>query len=108
MMSSAGVGANASAEPVTSAFIHHVCFTVDGFNVDRIFRVLAECGLKPRGQSQAAPPPMTYYVSMRMPDRGGDQAGTPELYFADPDGILIQLQDPAYCGGGGVLGERCL
>ena len=28
-----------------------------------------------------------------MEDRGGAKEGTPELYFTDPDGILIQLQD---------------
>ena len=33
--------------------------------------------------------------------------GTPELYFSDPDGLSIQLQDPSYCGGGGYLGEVC-
>ncbi len=44
---------------------------------------------------------------MRMPDRGGAVAGTPELYFTDPDGILIQLQDVSYCGGSGYLGDEC-
>ena len=29
------------------------------------------------------------------------------LYFSDPDGILIQLQDTTYCGGGGFLGDTC-
>jgi catechol 2,3-dioxygenase-like lactoylglutathione lyase family enzyme len=108
MMSDVGGGANASPERVKVAFIHHVCFTVDGFDVDRIFKVLNDFGLKPRGQAQEDVPPMTYYVSMRMPDRGGAPTGTPEVYFADPDGLIIQLQDPTYCGGGGVLGERCL
>jgi len=31
----------------------------------------------------------------------------PEIYFTDPDGLSIQVQDPNYCGGGGVLGEQC-
>jgi hypothetical protein len=44
---------------------------------------------------------------MRMPNRGGAPEGTAELYFTDPDGILIQLQDVSYCGGGGHLGEVC-
>ena len=30
-----------------------------------------------------------------------------ELYFTDPDGLLIQLQDTKYCGGSGSLGEVC-
>jgi hypothetical protein len=45
---------------------------------------------------------------MRMPARGGAQEGTPELYFTDPDGLLLQLQDVKYCGGAGLLGEVCL
>lgn len=38
---------------------------------------------------------------------GGAPGGTPELYFTDPDGLLIQLQDVSYCGGGGFLGNAC-
>src|SRR5213078_3607837 len=30
-----------------------------------------------------------------------------EFYFRDPDGIVIQLQDPRYCGGAGPLGDVC-
>ena len=63
---------------------------------------------EPRGSAQGAAPALTYYVSMRMPDRGGIAPnGTPELYFTDPDGLVIQLQDHKYCGGGGALGEIC-
>ena len=29
------------------------------------------------------------------------------VYFTDPDGLLVQLQDVKYCGGGGVLGDMC-
>jgi hypothetical protein len=42
-----------------------------------------------------------------MENRGGAKDGTPELYFTDPDGLLIQLQDTKYCGGAGSLGEIC-
>jgi uncharacterized protein (TIGR00369 family) len=38
---------------------------------------------------------------------GGAKEGTPELYFTDPDGLLVQLQDVKYCGGSGVLGDQC-
>jgi hypothetical protein len=38
---------------------------------------------------------------------GGAKEGTPELYLGDPDGIVVQLQDPSYCGGAGVLGNVC-
>ena len=33
--------------------------------------------------------------------------GTAGLYFTDPDGLLMQLQDRSYCGGSGVLGNTC-
>jgi hypothetical protein len=44
---------------------------------------------------------------MRMENRGGAPGGTPELYFTDPDGLLMQLQDATYCGGSGFLGDSC-
>jgi hypothetical protein len=43
---------------------------------------------------------------MRMPDRGGAPKGTPELYFTDPDGIRLQIQDVRYSGGSGYLGDQ--
>lgn len=93
--------------PTAVAYIHHACLTVEDFDVERIFKVLKDYGLKPRGDAAGDPPPLTYYVIMRMPDRGGAPGGTPELYFSDPDGLLIQLQAARYCGGAGRLGERC-
>lgn len=106
MMTAAGAGANATA-PTATAYVHHACLTVEDFDVERIFKVLKDYGLKPRGDAGGDPPPLTYYVIMRLPDRGGAPGGTPELYFSDPDGLLIQLQDARYCGGAGRLGERC-
>lgn len=87
------------------ANIHHACFSVRDFDVERIRAMLSDYGLEPRGDRETGP--MMHYVSLRMPDRGGAEGGTAELYFTDPDGILMQLQDPTYCGGGGVLGEIC-
>ena len=63
-------------------------------------------GIKPR-QGNGPAGPMQHYVSMRMENRGGAKEGTPELYFTDPDGLLMQIQDVTYCGGGGVLGNVC-
>jgi hypothetical protein len=42
-----------------------------------------------------------------MEDRGGSRDGTPELYFTDPDGVLMQIQDVRYRGGAGALGNVC-
>ena len=89
------------------AIIHHACLTVDNFDVDRIIGVLEGYGVMPRGDAQDPVGPLTSYVTMRMPNRGGAPGGTPELYFTDPDGILIQLQDARYCGGNGYLGDEC-
>jgi catechol 2,3-dioxygenase-like lactoylglutathione lyase family enzyme len=88
-----------------SATIDHVCFNLERFNVDRLTKALESYGIKPRGAS--APGPLQWYISVRMEDRGGAKEGTPELYFTDPDGIPIQLQDVSYCGGGGYLGDVC-
>lgn len=91
----------------TSGSINHGCFFMDGFQPDNVLNGLTDYGLKPRGAANGPAGPLQHYVTMRMPDRGGAPEGTAELYFTDPDGILLQLQDPKYCGGGGRLGEIC-
>jgi hypothetical protein len=78
------------------------------FDVERVLATLTEYGLTARGDGVAQAGPKMHYVSLRMPPRGGAEGGTPELYFTDPDGILLQLQDVSYCGGGGYLGNECL
>jgi catechol 2,3-dioxygenase-like lactoylglutathione lyase family enzyme len=87
------------------AVINHGCFNMPGFNVERVLGALTKYGLTARGDRRTGP--RMHYVSLRMPDRGGAKGGTPELYFTDPDGILLQLQDVSYCGGGGYFGEQC-
>jgi catechol 2,3-dioxygenase-like lactoylglutathione lyase family enzyme len=87
------------------ARVNHACLYVDGFDVEPVQGVLESHGITPRDAD--GPGPMRHWVSMRMPNRGGAPEGTPELYFSDPDGLSIQLQDPAYCGGGGYLGGDC-
>jgi catechol 2,3-dioxygenase-like lactoylglutathione lyase family enzyme len=89
----------------TPANIHHGCFNMHDFDVDRVLAELTRYGLTARGDRTVGP--LMHYVSLRMPERGGAEGGTPELYFTDPDGILLQLQDVTYCGGGGYLGDRC-
>jgi catechol 2,3-dioxygenase-like lactoylglutathione lyase family enzyme len=89
----------------TPANIHHGSFNVRNFDVDRIRGALTEFGLSP---SERQTGPLVHYVSLRMPARGGAPGGTPELYFTDPDGILLQMQHFTYCGGGGYLGSECL
>jgi catechol 2,3-dioxygenase-like lactoylglutathione lyase family enzyme len=90
---------------ITPASINHGCFNMRDFDVDRVLAALTRYGLSARGDAKTGP--LMHYVSLRMPDRGGAEGGTPELYFTDPDGILLQLQDVSYCGGGGYLGNEC-
>ena len=87
--------------------INHACMTMESFDPDKVIKTLSDFGVKPRGDSRGPVGRLKSYVSMRMEDRGGAPGGTPELYFADPDGILMQLQDVSYCGGAGYLGEQC-
>jgi catechol 2,3-dioxygenase-like lactoylglutathione lyase family enzyme len=94
-----GVGAAAAAA------IDHACLSMEGFDPAAVTKLLVSYGLQQQsGQSRA---PFVTYISLRMPDRGGAEGGTPELYFTDPDGLAIQLQDVRYCGGGGILGDIC-
>jgi catechol 2,3-dioxygenase-like lactoylglutathione lyase family enzyme len=93
--------------PPTPANIHHGCLNMHDFDVDRVLSTLTDYGLAPRSDARGVGPLM-HYVSLRMPERGGAEGGTPELYFTDPDGILLQLQDVSYCGGGGYFGNECL
>jgi len=65
--------------------INHLCFGLDGFAPESVLQRLEKAGVK--GQ-----------IRLR-----GD---TKELYFNDPDDILVQLQDSRYRGGVGPLGDR--
>ena len=90
-----------------AARINHACLTLANFDVERIQGTLEEHGIRPRNGEPGQSGPLLHRVTMRMPNRGGAPDGTPELYFSDPDGLSIQLQDVAYCGGGGYLGGIC-
>ncbi len=94
------VGANAKPG------IHHFCMTVDNFDSERILKTLADHGVTKT--DAAATEPLKAWVRVRREDTGGAKEGTPELYFTDPDGIVVQLQDTTYCGGAGRLGSVCL
>lgn len=85
--------------------VHHACLSVTEFSVAGVRAALEENGVQAR--DGAGPGPLRHWISLRMPDRGGAPGGTPELYFSDPDGLSIQLQDTSYCGGGGYLGDDC-
>ena len=101
------VGGDQQGQPTQAGRIDHACFSMDNFDVDAVLANLTDYGLTAR-ENASDTQPFMHWISMRMPNRGGAEGGTPELYFSDPDGIRIQLQDPTYCGGGGYLGDSCL
>ncbi len=87
----------AGSEPPS---IDHFGLAVENFDVDRVVRALAGHDVTPGGQDEGlSGGPMRVRETTRM--------GTTELYMGDPNGLVIQLQDPSYCGGGGPLGDRC-
>jgi catechol 2,3-dioxygenase-like lactoylglutathione lyase family enzyme len=91
--------------PARPSAIDHACVAIDNFDPAVVTKLLVGYGLKQQeGQGRS---PLVTYISLRMPNRGGAEGGTPELYFTDPDGLAIQIQDVKYCGGGGFLGELC-
>jgi len=100
------VGGNQQGRPTQAGRIDHACFSMENFDVDAVLASLTDYGLTAR-ENASDTQPLMHWISMRMPNRGGAEGGTPELYFSDPDGIRIQLQDPSYCGGGGYLGDGC-
>ncbi len=106
LMFTGGGGGRAGA-PARPASINHFCMTLENFKPDEILKTLETFGIKPRESQTGAVGPMRHYISMRMENRGGAKEGTPELYFTDPDGLLVQLQDVKYCGGSGFLGDAC-
>ena len=69
----------------TSGSINHICLGMENFDADAVLKQLKDRGL-------------TANIRLR-----GD---TKELYFTDPDGIRVQLQDVKYIGGTGVLGDK--
>ena len=108
MFAGSGGRGRANATP-RSTGINHLCMSLDNFDPERVIKALESYGIKARGETQGPAPagPLVHYISRRMENRGGAKEGTPELYFTDPDSLLIQLQDTKYCGGAGVLGEIC-
>jgi len=108
LMFAGGAGGRGGTPAVPRrATINHACWSLDGFKPDDVLKTLESFGLKPRENTQGPAGPLRHYVTMRMENRGGAPGGTPELYFTDPDGLLMQLQDTTYCGGGGFLGNEC-
>jgi hypothetical protein len=50
--------------------------------------------------------PGTLLQSLKLNAGISQRGDTEELYFDDPDGISVQIQDTRYRGGVGRLGDR--
>ncbi len=79
------LGVYPTQQGATIGSINHLCLALDNFDADAVLKTLLDRGVKAR-------------IRLR-----GD---TKELYFTDPDGISVQLQDVKYKGGVGPLGDR--
>ena len=100
-----GGGPGRGGGPPAAPRIDHACMSMTGFDPAAVTKTLTGFGLKPL--PAVSREPLVTYISLRMPNRGGADGGTPELYLTDPDGLAVQLQDVTYCGGGGFLGDVC-
>ena len=83
--------------PEETGGLSHLCLGVDGFDAGEIMETLAAHGVA--RVERAGTEPRTAWARMR--------AGTPQVFFNDPNGILVQLQDLSYCGGSGPIGAVC-
>lgn len=81
------LGIDPAQAGATTGSINHICFGMENFDADAMVKKLAERGVK---------------ASIRL------RGDTKELYFTDPDGIRVQLQDVKYKGGTGVMGRVTL
>ncbi len=81
----------------------HYGLSVDNFNADSFLGSLRELGFT----KSDTPGPMQVSVRSRGSDLGGASEGTAEVFFGDPDGLVVQVQDSTYCGGAGALGNVC-
>ena len=91
--------------------INHLCLNTPGFSVDKTLEILAAHGVskaEPGGRGGGlSGGPLKVRIRMRGEESGGAKEGTPELYFGDPNGHVVQIQDTSYCGGSGLMGETC-
>jgi catechol 2,3-dioxygenase-like lactoylglutathione lyase family enzyme len=83
-------------------------FGVQDFAIDRAVQALAAHGISAAPSDAQKPGPRQALVRTRRQNEGGSPDGsTRELFVGDPSGVVFQLHDVSYCGGGGALGNVC-
>jgi hypothetical protein len=96
-----GVALNPTVNnPNAMSGINHVCFTIEGFDVDRVMAILIDNGFEPiENGIPALIKPLTCRVRLRQRANNGggptSPSGTPELYFTDPAAPAHTLFMPA-------------
>jgi len=99
--------------PKGTGAVHHAAFAIQGFDANWVMGKLADLGVMPVESNSVgtSDKPLTEYMRLRqVANNGGGRThplGTYEHYFTDPDNILLQFADVAYCGGSGRLGDIC-
>jgi catechol 2,3-dioxygenase-like lactoylglutathione lyase family enzyme len=101
-----------SNSPTATGAPNHACFTIQHFDPNRVMGILADNGLEPiEYGNNAAIKPLTCRTRLRQRSNNGGgpthPLGSYELYFNDPDNLMIQIQDVTYCGGSGANGQIC-
>ena len=87
--------------------VDHTCYALENYNFNKVRNALSGYGLEDLGDQLRPTGPLQHYYTSRRPDRGGEPTGSFEIYMTDPDGLVVQVQDLSYCGGGRTNGEIC-
>ena len=80
--------------------IDHFGMAIEDFDADRIVSMLTDHGLsESTGRERLSGRPLRVRVSTRD--------ATTEIHMVDPNGLVIELMNPRYCGGEGRIGDEC-
>ncbi|PWJ42429.1 VOC family protein [Sediminitomix flava] len=88
-------------EPTDKPGYTHFGFSVENFDPNDFIQRLKSLGYEQSNYPDAG----KFTLRNRGADKGGAAEGTPELFIGDPDGLIVQIQDAKYAGGGGLLGD---
>ncbi len=90
-------------EPGETPAITWLGYSVENFDVQT-----QQTALLGKGFKEIEPPSITAPgIESAMGTWVGMRGDTPELFFADARGLIVQLSDDENCGGSGALGNVC-
>ena len=89
----------------------HIGLSVENFDLESVRDQLDAFGVSRRAQpgpNQASlDVAMQSWTRTRGQGEGGSASGTQELFFADIEGLIYQLNGTDHCGGTGEFGDVC-